>query len=421
MQALINGLDPQVFFAITAPKVEPKPKPVIRNIAIAGSRNWQDHQGVIRAMQGLNAELFISGGAKGPDSQAEQYLRSQHKPFLAIKADWQAHGKAAGFIRNKAIIEKADKLIAFWDCESQGTSHAIALAVRKRIPVEIHIPDGKRIPRVSEHIIPFQGTCWLTREQLQEAMKFGPVKLEGSCAQYNNSNNWKPITDVSGTAPHRWLVKTQGMQLQQLPMKYLDYLAGQPWLYGAFEQWLYVYLERESSQLLLKDELPKDEYTVTTPWSEGSDCKMDYGRQKAFHLKSIHEDDFDLLLGENGFVTISKGASKLTEATAWQKAMLFIEQCEQIHTKRQIATELCLEDENFQELRTDMRFWWHLCPAKLKQAVKAAWTDMLKRLRSTFVETFDMDSRKYVKTRAKAELSKAEYEQLAGNAKPEAA
>lgn len=53
------------------------------------------------------------------------------------KADWDTHHKAAGPIRNKAMIDDADGLIAFWDGKSKGTKNCIKCATDKGIPVLI--------------------------------------------------------------------------------------------------------------------------------------------------------------------------------------------------------------------------------------------------------------------------------------------
>ncbi len=75
---------------------------------------------------------------------ADRSLRIYFKPTpdMIFKADWDAHGKAAGPIRNKTMIDKADGLIAFWDGKSRGTKNCIECATDKGIPVLI-IPINK--------------------------------------------------------------------------------------------------------------------------------------------------------------------------------------------------------------------------------------------------------------------------------------
>lgn len=59
-------------------------------------------------------------------------------------ADWDTHGKAAGFIRNAEMAgQGADLCIAFVvPGQSKGTQHTIDLACKAGIPVEEVFQDG---------------------------------------------------------------------------------------------------------------------------------------------------------------------------------------------------------------------------------------------------------------------------------------
>lgn len=83
-------------------------------------------------------DVVVSGGARGVDSEAAAYAReSACNRVEVIPADW-SQGKAAGKERNFDIIEKADRVVAFWDGMSSGTAHSIALAVALGKPVEVY-------------------------------------------------------------------------------------------------------------------------------------------------------------------------------------------------------------------------------------------------------------------------------------------
>ena len=68
---------------------------------------------------------IISGGAKGVDALAIEYAKSHNIPFTVFPADWELHGKRAGFIRNATMATYADFGIALWDGESTGTKDMI--------------------------------------------------------------------------------------------------------------------------------------------------------------------------------------------------------------------------------------------------------------------------------------------------------
>ena len=112
-------------------------------ICVAGSRDYIN-KGLVEEVlfdefiSGDN--ILITGGAKGVDTWAEDWAKEHdHVPYEVYHADWNKHGRSAGYIRNKLMIEKSDKLIAFWDGTSKGTKHTIDIAMGKNISVDIYI------------------------------------------------------------------------------------------------------------------------------------------------------------------------------------------------------------------------------------------------------------------------------------------
>ncbi|MBY0438578.1 MAG: DUF2493 domain-containing protein [Burkholderiales bacterium] len=82
----------------------------------------------------------ISGGASGVDSLGEILARENGKPierFPVSKEEWAQHGKAAGPIRNRRMLEAAEALVAVWDGRSPGTLDMITIARKKGIPVHV--------------------------------------------------------------------------------------------------------------------------------------------------------------------------------------------------------------------------------------------------------------------------------------------
>lgn len=84
---------------------------------------------------------IVNGGAKGFD-QVANYL-AQHYPNFTSEthpANWNAHGKAAGPIRNQQMVDSgADVCFAFFieGVESRGTSHCLRATVKASIPVHV--------------------------------------------------------------------------------------------------------------------------------------------------------------------------------------------------------------------------------------------------------------------------------------------
>ncbi len=91
----------------------------------------QHAQGDITEALGSKAwpvTAVIHGGARGADEGAGMWAEREGIKPTVFKADWRKHGKAAGPIRNRKMLEegKPDLVIAFQG--GKGTASMIALA-----------------------------------------------------------------------------------------------------------------------------------------------------------------------------------------------------------------------------------------------------------------------------------------------------
>lgn len=107
------------------------------NIAVIGSREFNDYSLLESTLNEYNINQIISGGAKGADSLAETYAEAYNIPTTIFLPDWNKYGRSAAFIRNKDIVEASQLVIAFWDGTSRGTEHSIKHAYKLSIPVVI--------------------------------------------------------------------------------------------------------------------------------------------------------------------------------------------------------------------------------------------------------------------------------------------
>lgn len=109
-------------------------------VAIVGSRDFSDLALVREYISGLHPyDQVVSGGARGVDLYAEQCAIFFGLDVVSFPADWEKHGKSAGFIRNKQIVDYADRIVAFWDGKSRGTAHTIDLARKAGKPVDLKV------------------------------------------------------------------------------------------------------------------------------------------------------------------------------------------------------------------------------------------------------------------------------------------
>lgn len=107
---------------------------------IAGSRSCTNMKDLEEAIEkcGWVITVVISGGARGADRLGEQWARSNSVPVEIYPADWDKHGKSAGYKRNEFMAECGDALIALWDGESRGTKHMIDIARRANLQIYVH-------------------------------------------------------------------------------------------------------------------------------------------------------------------------------------------------------------------------------------------------------------------------------------------
>jgi len=109
-------------------------------LAIVGSRTFTDFEFVKKILQYHPCTQIVSGGAKGADMLAKRYAAENGIPIKEFLPNWDKDGRAAGYLRNKQIVNACDELIAFWDGESKGTAHSIRLAEEAGKPVYKYWP-----------------------------------------------------------------------------------------------------------------------------------------------------------------------------------------------------------------------------------------------------------------------------------------
>ncbi|MDR3303890.1 MAG: SLOG family protein [Treponema sp.] len=82
-------------------------------------------------------DCIISGGATGIDTIAWGWAVDNNIEIIVIRPNYNIYGRAAPLRRNDIIIEKADKIVAFWDGKSRGTKYVIDKAQKMNKDIEI--------------------------------------------------------------------------------------------------------------------------------------------------------------------------------------------------------------------------------------------------------------------------------------------
>ncbi len=116
------------------------------HVLIAGTRTFNDYNLFCtwcdRILKNFQNIEIVSGGARGADALAERYAKEKGYEFKCFPANWDLHGKSAGYKRN---IEMQDYVasfpkrgcICFWDGQSKGTAHHFDTCKKKNIQLSI--------------------------------------------------------------------------------------------------------------------------------------------------------------------------------------------------------------------------------------------------------------------------------------------
>ena len=110
-------------------------------ILITGGRDFADAKLLNAALDRLHSEApitcVIHGAAKGADTLAGQWANANPIEEIACPADWKQHGRAAGPIRNKFMLEEhqPDLVVAF--SGGRGTANMVGLAEKSGTKVLI--------------------------------------------------------------------------------------------------------------------------------------------------------------------------------------------------------------------------------------------------------------------------------------------
>lgn len=107
-------------------------------IAITGGRAYllqpEDHNFLANQITKIMAGQFRSdatwlhGDATGVDREVARILDHQGLLVKGFPADWEEHGLAAGFIRNRQMAQECDLLLAFPG--GNGTEHMIKTCLK---------------------------------------------------------------------------------------------------------------------------------------------------------------------------------------------------------------------------------------------------------------------------------------------------
>ena len=104
-------------------------------LAIVGSRNLKNI--VLDRYITEEVDEIVSGGAIGVDLCAAEYAKNKGLKLTEFLPQYERYGRAAPIVRNKQIVDYADKIIVFWNGSSKGTLSVIKYVQKTEKPFEV--------------------------------------------------------------------------------------------------------------------------------------------------------------------------------------------------------------------------------------------------------------------------------------------
>lgn len=123
---------------------------VLMKVAVIGSRGLDVSDDELDILVPSGCATIVSGGARGIDRCAARYAKARGLGLVEINADWGKYGRGAGVLRNPAIIDAADEVVALWDGKSRGTQQAINYAMGANKKVHVYRWDGSVFVRLNK-------------------------------------------------------------------------------------------------------------------------------------------------------------------------------------------------------------------------------------------------------------------------------
>ena len=112
-------------------------------IIVAGSREFNDYP-LLKQKLDFYCQRYspsqieiVSGEARGADRLGEKYAQHSQLSLKQFPADWDKHGKSAGYRRNEEMAEYATHAVVFWDGKSKGSEHMINLAKEQELNLRV--------------------------------------------------------------------------------------------------------------------------------------------------------------------------------------------------------------------------------------------------------------------------------------------
>ena len=104
-------------------------------VIVTGGRHYANKQLVRRVLDFLKPDKVVQGGATGADALALNWAKDKDVEWKTYPADWTQFGKAAGPIRNKAMLEAHPFALVLAFPGNVGTAGCVQMAEKRNMLV----------------------------------------------------------------------------------------------------------------------------------------------------------------------------------------------------------------------------------------------------------------------------------------------
>lgn len=121
-------------------------------VLVTGGRDYADADRISAFLEAIHSSrgvsLLIHGGSRGADALADAWARAHGVPVQSCPADWKAHGRSAGPIRNAAMFADHQPTLVVAFPGDRGTADIVKKARAAGVRV---IGDGVEAPIACQH------------------------------------------------------------------------------------------------------------------------------------------------------------------------------------------------------------------------------------------------------------------------------
>jgi hypothetical protein len=112
----------------------------VTTVIVTGGRDFHDEAFLLRALADLelkygDVELIVQGGATGADYYARVIAEELGINLVTMMADWATHGRAAGPIRNRQMLESYPDAVVLAMPGGRGTDNCVRQALQRGMRV----------------------------------------------------------------------------------------------------------------------------------------------------------------------------------------------------------------------------------------------------------------------------------------------